>query len=242
VQVVLKNSSKKSKLFPSNNTKKLKWQATMVGILTLALLILLWRGFWQRKTSINNTEYIPPALVMTGGNSYIRALMRTISASEAQDSNPYTLLYGGEHFWELNRHPDRCITIVSGPHQGECTTAAGRYQLLTSTWQKKVRQYHPKHLKENRISYSFEPELQDRVVYAWLSDRHAWGNDIAALLKQGKLEQVLQLLSGTWTSLGYGIENNSITPILTRIYQKVLAEELAQANSTSTQEKQDIRH
>ncbi|PSB48957.1 hypothetical protein C7B80_04145 [Cyanosarcina cf. burmensis CCALA 770] len=179
---------------------------------------------------------------MIGGNPYIRALMRTISASEAQDSNPYTLLYGGEHFWELNRHPDRCITIVSGPHQGECTTAAGRYQLLTSTWQKKVRQYHPKHLKENRISYSFEPELQDRVVYAWLSDRHAWRNDIAVLLKQGKLEQVLQLLSGTWTSLGYGIENNSISPILTRIYQKMLAEELAQANSTSIQEKQDIRH
>lgn len=33
---------------------------------------------------------------MTGGNPYIRALMRTIFASEAQDSHPYTLLYGDE--------------------------------------------------------------------------------------------------------------------------------------------------
>ncbi|MDZ4877983.1 MAG: hypothetical protein CLLPBCKN_007418 [Chroococcidiopsis cubana SAG 39.79] len=204
--------------------------------------MLLWQVFWLRKISIDRGEYIPPALAMTGGNPYIRALMRTISASEAQDSNPYTLLYGGEHFWNLNRHPNGCITIISGPHQGECTTAAGRYQLLTSTWQKKVQQYHPKHLKGNTISYSFEPELQDRVVYAWLSDRHAWGNDIAALLKQEKLEQVLQLLSATWTSLGYGIENNLITPRLAWIYQKILAEELAQVNSTSIRKKPDIRH
>lgn len=66
------------------------------------------------------------------------------------------------------------------------------------------------------------------MVYAWLNDHHAWEADIAVLLEQGKLEQVLKLLSGTWTSLGYGTEDNLVTPFLSQIYQKVLAEELSQ--------------
>jgi muramidase (phage lysozyme) len=75
-------------------------------------------------------------------------------------------------------------------------------------------------------SYSFEPEYQDAVVYAWLSDEKAWGVDITQRLQQGKVEEVLRLLSGTWTSLGYGIETNSMTPYLPQIYRKVLKEEL----------------
>ncbi|MEL7245712.1 MAG: glycoside hydrolase, partial [Cyanobacteria bacterium J06573_2] len=34
-------------------------------------------------------------------------------------------------------------------------------------------------------------------------------------------------LSPTWTSLGYGIETNSVSSSLPRIYQKVLQEELS---------------
>lgn len=139
--------------------------------------------------------------------------LNRFSSSSWNTKNFKLSFYLSKHFFDLSRHPNSCITIVSGPHQGECTTA-GRYQFLTSTWLKKVQQYHPKHSKENGISYSFEPQLQDRVVYAWLRDRNAWRSDIADLLKQGKLEQVLRLLSSTWTSLGYGTENNSITPLL----------------------------
>lgn len=91
----------------------------------IVLLILLWQGFSTHKTS-TVPEYTP-SLVMRGGDPYIRALMRTITASEALDSNPYTLVYGGKHFSDLSRHPNQCITIVSEPHKGECSTAAGRY-------------------------------------------------------------------------------------------------------------------
>lgn len=234
--------SVKRRSLTNKKSKQFRWQSTIIGLSTLALLILLWQGFGEhRSSSIKDTDYIPP-LVMTGGNPYIRALMRTISASEAQDSvDPYTLLYGGKHFSDLTRHPNQCITIVSGSHQGECSTAAGRYQVLNSTWLEKVQQYHPKHSKSlTGISYSFEPQFQDQVVYAWLNDHHAWGADIVALLEQGKLNQVLKLLSGTWTSLGYGTENNSITPLLSQVYQKVLAEELAKANSSSPQSARKI--
>ncbi|MBD6615300.1 muramidase [Komarekiella sp. 'clone 1'] len=204
---------------------KLKWRSLIVGILSIVLLIVLWQGFSTRKTS-TIPEYTPP-LVMKGGDPYIRALMRTITASEALDSNPYTLLYGGKHFTDLSRHPNQCITIVSGPHKGECSTAAGRYQILTTTWQEKLKKYHHKFFNSSSANLeSFEPQIQDKVVYAWLNDHHFWGVDIAVLLKQGKLNQVLQLLSGTWTSLGYGTENNQVTPLLSQVYQQVLAEEL----------------
>ncbi|MBE9039288.1 glycoside hydrolase family protein [Oscillatoriales cyanobacterium LEGE 11467] len=164
---------------------------------------------------------------MTGGDPQIRALMRTISAAESNVGRPYHVLYGGEYIEDLSRHPDRCVRITVGPNKGNCSTAAGRYQMLSTTWEEKSELYHPK--AEGFWlwdAYHFEPEYQDRVIYEWLSDRRAWGEDIAALLRQGQLDKVLRLLSGTWTSLGYGIETNEMTQNLPEIYQKMLAEEL----------------
>ncbi|WP_017656233.1 glycoside hydrolase family protein [Fortiea contorta] len=218
---------------------KFKWGATIVGILTTVLLIVLWQGFNTRKTS-SISDYTPP-LAMKEGDPYIRALMRTITASEALDSNPYTLLYGGKHFSDLSRHPNQCITIVSGPHKGECSTAAGRYQILTTTWQEKVKKYHKFSKSLSIAPESFEPQRQDEVVYAWLSDHHAWRADITTLLKQKKLNQVLQILSGTWTSLGYGTENNQVTPLLSQVYQRVLTEELTLTKTREELSKKEAR-
>jgi muramidase (phage lysozyme) len=175
-----------------------------------------------------------PPLAMTDGDPYVRALMRTISTSESNDLEPYSLLYGGQSFSDWSRHPDQCILIQSGPNNGDCTTAAGRYQFITSTWEEKARLYHPtpngwlfwQH-------YSFDPASQDRVVYRWLSDAEAWGVNIPELLKTGQLNDVLYRLSGTWTSLGYGIETNEMTPHLDEMYQKFLAEEQTQARQST---------
>jgi muramidase (phage lysozyme) len=75
---------------------------------------------------------------------------------------------------------------------------------------------------------SFEAEYQDTVVYRWLNDSRVWGVDIPALLRQQKINDVLRKLSPTWTSLGYGIETNSVSRSLPKIYQQVLKEELQQ--------------
>lgn len=171
-----------------------------------------------------------PPLVMAGGDPYIRALMRTISVSESNDPNPYGLLYGGEHFSAWDSHPDLCIKIAAGPNAGDCSTAAGRYQFITTTWEQKSRLYHPK--PEGWLfwqRYAFDPDSQDRVIYRWLADREAWDMDIQAQLKAGQLLPVLRTLSGTWTSLGYGIETNEMTPYLSEMYQKFLKEEKAKA-------------
>jgi muramidase (phage lysozyme) len=174
-----------------------------------------------------------PPLAMVGGDPYIRALMRTISVSESNDLNPYELLYGGKRFSSWESHPDRCIPIVAGPNLGDCTTAAGRYQFITTTWQEKANQYHPNPdgwLFWQR--YPFDPDSQDRVVYRWLTDREAWNIDVAAQLKAGKLQTVLQHLSGTWTSLGYGIETNEMSPYLSEMYERFLKEERAKAKTS----------
>ena len=171
----------------------------------------------------------PLPLAMEGGDPHIRALMRTISASESNMDQPYRLLYGGQTIKELSRHPDTCIPIETGPNIGDCTTAAGRYQFLTTTWQTKAHKYHPEPPVwfEFWQSYDFSPESQDMVVYRWLSDPEAWGIDINQQLKDGEIIQVLELLSGTWTSLGYGIETNSMSSQLPTIFGDMLQEELS---------------
>lgn len=174
-----------------------------------------------------------PPLVIKGGDPYIRALMRTISASEASSFRPYSVLYGGQHVNNLSHHPQVCVTIVTGPNKGNCSTAAGRYQIINTTWYNLAPRYHPKPGQFMFwVSYSFEPEYQDTVVYRWLSDRQFWGTDISQQLRQGKLQEVLRRLSPTWTSLGYGIETNSMTRSLPQIYQKILQEELKAAGKS----------
>ncbi|MDV3000219.1 MAG: hypothetical protein N5P05_001825 [Chroococcopsis gigantea SAG 12.99] len=182
---------------------------------------------WSRLKPRPGYQNVP--LTMKGGDPYIRALMRTITASESNVSQPYNVLYGGQYVTNLAQHPNQCVPIVTGPNVGNCTTAAGRYQFINTTWYERARRYHPN--PRNFFwytSYSFEPQYQDEVVYRWLKDSEAWGVDISSLLRQGKIDRVLQLLSPTWTSLGYGIEDNTMSSRLPRVYEKMLKYELGE--------------
>ncbi len=208
-----------------------------VFIIAMIILLCLTGFLWLQNILFPSAwnpffKYTSPPLAMTNGDPYIRALMRTISASESGNAEPYSILYGGSHITNLARHPNRCITITRGPNQGKCSTAAGRYQMLGSTWREKAEKYHPVASKNPKY-YDFSPTYQDQVVHAWLQDSSEWNADIPALLRQDQLDLVLQLLSKTWTSLGYGIENNRITRQLPRIYQQVLKEELNNTENTT---------
>jgi cation efflux system protein involved in nickel and cobalt tolerance len=204
-----------------------KWSVLLIAAsLLLPIGIRLRQSEPHSHTHETSFGHIPN-LVMSGGDPYIRALMRTISASESNAKDPYVLLYGGKHVHDLAQHPDICISIRVGINRGNCSTAAGRYQFITSTWTEKASLYHPNPTYEaGSITYSFEPEYQDSVTYRWLKDEQEWSVSIPVLLKQGEITEVLKLLSGTWTSLGFGIEDNSMTPYLAEVYQRVLAEEL----------------
>ena len=210
------------------------------GSITVTLLVLVLLGGLGLRAiptpSLRKIQEVvwvshPEPLAMEGGDPYIRALMRTISAAESNTSYPYTVLYGGESFAPGNRHPNICVPITAGPNTGDCTTAAGRYQFLTQTWEEKAEKYHPRPPAWYEMwgEYNFDPKSQDLVVYQWLKDENAWGFDIATALREDRLDDVLRRLSGTWTSLGYGIESNTMTARLPRIYRNLLAEELEKA-------------
>ncbi|MGM3308648.1 glycoside hydrolase family 24 protein [Anabaena sp. WFMT] len=201
--------------------------APLAALLGFVYLLQWYIGGNLRSSSDPVFERKQPPLVMQDGDPYIRALMRTISTSEANSNRPYSLLYGGQQVNDLSRHPEICVTIVTGPNIGNCSTAAGRYQIINTTWYQIARRYHPKPTQLMLwSSYSFEPEYQDVVVYRWLNDSKVWGTDISQLLRQKKLDEVLKRLSPTWTSLGYGIETNSNTRFLPQVYRKLLQEEL----------------
>lgn len=198
-------------------------------LLGVAWIINHWTpDFLSVNGGVANWVATPEPLVMKGGDPYIRALMRTISASESNVDAPYHVLFGGKIVADLSQHPDLCVPITVGPNRGDCTTAAGRYQFLTTTWQEKAHHYHPDPPSWYHVwgTYSFDPEAQDIVVYNWLNDTSAWGLNISSMLQQGRLEEVLAMLSGTWTSLGYGIETNSMSAHLPDIYVEMLHQEI----------------
>ncbi len=204
------------------------WRARvgLTALVVLLMLVLLW--LWRPWLLLPGTQ----PLVMEGGDPYLRALMRTISASESNVMRPYHVLYGGDSVGTLDRHPNRCESIGVGPNKGNCSTAAGRYQLLYSTWLELAARYHPERTDDplDATGLSFAPIHQDRVVYAWLQDGR-WGN-LSAQLRAGRIQPVLRRLSGTWTSLGYGIENNSMSRELPRVYRRLLEEELKASEQT----------
>ena len=204
---------------------------TALMFLGVAGTLHWWSMSPRPQSFLEPTDWVasPLPLAMEGGDPYLRALMRTISAAESNTTDPYRLLYGGKRVQDLTMHPDECVTIVAGPNKGNCTTAAGRYQFLTTTWQQQAQNYHP-----NRPAWyelwerlSFEPLYQDQVVHDWLADSAVWGIDIPTRLRDGEIATVLEALSGTWTSLGYGIEDNSMSALLPEIYDEMLTEELA---------------
>jgi muramidase (phage lysozyme) len=173
-----------------------------------------------------STSKIPP-LVMKGGDPYIRSLMRMISTSEANDPQPYSLIYGGSRAAKLDKHPNKCVTINAGKNKGNCSTAAGRYQTINTTWYDIAERYQGKKICFMwKCNYSFAPLEQDKMVYAWLSDKKFWKMDIAQELRNGKVVLVRQKLSPTWTSLGFGIETNIQTGKLDRNFDRILQEEL----------------
>ncbi|AOW14604.1 hypothetical protein LPB72_05540 [Hydrogenophaga crassostreae] len=194
-------------------------------VMVTVMLILLW--WWRPLILVPGTQ----PLVMQGGDPYVRALMRTISASESNVLRPYNVLHGSSFVWSLDTHPNQCQPIGRGPNRGNCSTAAGRYQLLNSTWTALALRYHPDRVpgETEDSEMSFEPIYQDLVIYEWLTDTRVWRADFSALLRQGKTQTVLRRLSGTWTSLGYGIESNKMSSELPGIYRRVLEDELERA-------------
>ncbi|MFC0407915.1 hypothetical protein [Roseomonas elaeocarpi] len=128
-----------------------------------------------------------------------RGLLDTIAGTE---SPGYNVLYGGRRFDDYSAHPNVPNVITSGPHVGETSTAAGRYQFLKGTWDEASKALG---------LTDFSPASQDRAAW-WLAQRDyskRTGRDLNADLNSSDpavRAGIGPALRGTWTSLPGGIE------------------------------------
>jgi muramidase (phage lysozyme) len=133
---------------------------------------------------------------------WARGLLDSIAATEADG---YDRIYGkGGRLTDFSDHPRKAVRIESGPNKGRTSSAAGRYQFLGSTWDE----------QRKRLGLSdFGPRSQDMAALdlAMRNYKTKTGRDLAADLQSGdpsRVNNVGRALSGTWTSLPSGIEQN----------------------------------
>ncbi|MDR3564488.1 MAG: hypothetical protein P4N59_24070 [Negativicutes bacterium] len=133
----------------------------------------------------------------------IRAFLHCIREFECQaehdDSKRYQMLNaplpnGSKRFSSYKTHP---WDGQGGPAKG--TTAAGAYQIVQRTWQ----EVFDKGLIESKGD-RFSPVIQDRIAVMKLEDRGA-----LHLVRTGKIQEAVGLLTTEWTSLPGGKENSN---------------------------------
>jgi muramidase (phage lysozyme) len=136
-------------------------------------------------------------------NQYQRALLETISGPES--AGKYNVMYSPgalRYFSDFKDHPRSPATIAKGPNAGRFSDAAGKYQFLSTTWDK---------YKKQLGLPDFSPGSQDKAAWALAIDdyKQRSGRDLLQDLQSGDpnlIASVGKNLAGTWTSLPGGIE------------------------------------
>lgn len=121
------------------------------------------------------------------GNNYEKALLDMISHAEGTSGqNGYKTMFGGDKFDTSNgwKHPN----IGKRTSWGSITTAAGRYQFLTPTWNAAAKALGLK---------DFSPENQDKAAL-WLAKQR--GVDPSKQISENDIYR----LGGEWASLEGG--------------------------------------
>jgi muramidase (phage lysozyme) len=144
-----------------------------------------------------------------------RAFMDTIAGYE---SPSYNTMYGGTKFSSYADHPRTGHRIGSGPNKGRLSSAAGRYQFKTSTWDR---------LQRELGLPDFSPQSQDIAGYQLAKEDYAarTGQNLDDVLATGDPSQIAAAASdlhGTWTSLPGGIETQTGTKGFARAFARNL--------------------
>ena len=206
-----------TKLFASR--LPFQWQLGLCACLFFGLGVAMprWLGVtWQKPDSESENsrkweDILPesPLDAASGVNSAkIRAFLDTIAIAEGTAGpEGYTTQFTGLQFSSFEDHPRQVNCGWDGARR-ICSDAAGRYQLLSSTWDR---------LAKKLGVQDFRPTNQDRVAVELMRERGALED-----VEGDRFEATLRKLAPVWPSLkrlGGGSLEASI-PQLKQIYQQ----------------------
>lgn len=131
-----------------------------------------------------------------------KALLDTLSKNEARD---YNVIVGeGKYgapatFEDYSKHPNIVgMRTVHGP-----STAAGRYQIVYSTW-KGLQKKYPGQFTD------FSPVTQDRAAWRYAQDvyKERTGADLSTDLQAGNITKVQKAFKKIW--IGFGLDKDVV--------------------------------
>lgn len=124
------------------------------------------------------------------------ALLNAIASTES--GGDWNVIYGGQRFNDYSSHPGVMVTIKSGPNKGQKSSAAGKFQITKTTYDR---------VAPKLGITDFSPESQKQI--AWYLANEDYGPGLQQALQSGDpavIKGVAKALSSTWTSLPSGIE------------------------------------
>ncbi|MGP4715267.1 glycoside hydrolase family 24 protein [Psychrobacter sp. T6-6] len=120
-------------------------------------------------------------------NPRVRKFLDLIAHTEGTEGNGYRTAFGGGRLSSLNDHPRYMKTFKQQNGKTNKTSAAGRYQFLSSTWDGVAKKYGLN---------DFSPKNQDIGAVALLAQNGALGS-----ILKGDMQGAVRKSGRTWASL-----------------------------------------
>lgn len=120
-------------------------------------------------------------------NPNVRQFLDLIAHTEGTEGNGYRTAFGGGRLSSLGDHPRYMKSFKQQNGKTNNTSAAGRYQFLSSTWDGVAKKYGLK---------DFGPQSQDIAAVALLAQNGALGR-----ILKGDMQGAVRKAGPTWASL-----------------------------------------
>lgn len=160
--------------------------------------------FESLAVNVNPLNYLPANVDEGTADRNERAFLDMIAFAEGTNGpNGYATAFGGGLLPSLDDHPRKFYPFTNGKGEKLQTSAAGRYQFLTRTWDA---------LAAKLNLADFGPDSQDAAALELIRERGAL-NDVRA----GRTAAAIKKCAPVWASLpgaGYAQPERKLTALL----------------------------